>query len=137
MPQPDPLFSPPKTPPSVVPTDAGNHHGLWLLLALVLVAVNLRPALTSLAPVLRAVQEAMGLSAASAGLLTTLPILCLGLFAPLAYCVFGWLPTILQDRGVTPLLSGLYLSVSVMAMLLMTFTGLMGCLLAPLHTLWW
>lgn len=294
-----------------------GRHPLWLLLALILVALNLRPALTSLAPLLRAVQGAMGLSASTAGLLTTLPILCLGLFAPLAprlaqrfgsektvlavllllaagivlrslggasglfagtliagagigiigvllpgmvkrdfpekagmvtgiysmalctgaaaaagltvplrdffhdwrpalafwalpaviaalvwwpqqrraathlvatahadaslwrdrlawqvtlfmglqsalaYCVFGWLPTILQDRGITPLLSGLYLSVSVMmqvlsslaapwlasrhrdqsamamTMLLLTFTGLMGCLFAPVTTLWW
>lgn len=57
----------------------------WLLLfGLVLVALNLRPALSSLAPLLSAVSESVGLSAAEAGLLTTLPVLCLGLFAPLA-----------------------------------------------------
>ena len=49
-----------------------------------LVALNLRPALTSLAPVLKQVQQSLGLSATAAGLLTTLPVLCLGLFAPLA-----------------------------------------------------
>ncbi|MDR9751432.1 CynX/NimT family MFS transporter [Pseudomonas sp. SZMC_28357] len=57
----------------------------WLLLlGLVLVALNLRPALSSLAPMLSEVSRALGLSAAEAGLLTTLPVLCLGLFAPLA-----------------------------------------------------
>lgn len=57
----------------------------WLLLlGLVLVALNLRPALSSLAPLLNTVREHTGLSAAAAGLLTTLPVLCLGLFAPLA-----------------------------------------------------
>lgn len=57
----------------------------WLLLlGLVLVALNLRPALSSLAPLLNMVREHTGLSAAAAGLLTTLPVLCLGLFAPLA-----------------------------------------------------
>lgn len=57
----------------------------WLLLfGLVLVALNLRPALSSMAPLLSAVSESLGLSAAQAGLLTTLPVLCLGLFAPLA-----------------------------------------------------
>ena len=57
----------------------------WLLLlGLVLVALNLRPALSSMAPLLGEVSDRLGLSAAQAGLLTTLPVLCLGLFAPLA-----------------------------------------------------
>ncbi|NBA98053.1 MFS transporter [Pseudomonas sp. R5(2019)] len=57
----------------------------WLLLlGLVLVALNLRPALSSMAPLLSQVSESLDLSAAQAGLLTTLPVLCLGLFAPLA-----------------------------------------------------
>ncbi|MBK4992920.1 CynX/NimT family MFS transporter [Pseudomonas sp. S37] len=57
----------------------------WLLLlGLVLVALNLRPALSSMAPVLGQVSESLGLNASQAGLLTTLPVLCLGLFAPLA-----------------------------------------------------
>ncbi|WP_408980819.1 CynX/NimT family MFS transporter [Pseudomonas sp. B21-010] len=57
----------------------------WLLLlGLILVALNLRPALSSMAPLLSEVSRSLGLSAAQAGLLTTLPVLCLGLFAPLA-----------------------------------------------------
>lgn len=57
----------------------------WLLLlGLVLVALNLRPALSSMAPLLSLVSDSLGLSASQAGLLTTLPVLCLGLFAPLA-----------------------------------------------------
>ncbi|UVJ44913.1 CynX/NimT family MFS transporter [Pseudomonas sp. LS1212] len=57
----------------------------WLLLlGLILVALNLRPALSSMAPLLSDVSQSLGLSAAQAGLLTTLPVLCLGLFAPLA-----------------------------------------------------
>ena len=57
----------------------------WLLImGLILVAMNLRPALSSLSPLLSEVSASLGLSAARAGLLTTLPVLCLGLFAPLA-----------------------------------------------------
>lgn len=64
---------------------AGMAKRPWLLLlGLVLVALNLRPALSSMAPVLARVSEDLGLSASLAGLLTTLPVLCLGLFAPLA-----------------------------------------------------
>lgn len=61
-----------------------SGRALLLLLAIVLVALNLRPALSSLAPVLAAVRADTGLSGAAAGLLTTLPVLCLGLFAPAA-----------------------------------------------------
>lgn len=55
-----------------------------IVLLMVLVALNLRPALASLAPLLARVQAETGLSAAAIGALTTLPVLCLGLFAPLA-----------------------------------------------------
>lgn len=67
------------------PTPPAHPPCPWLLLlGLVLVALNLRPALSSLAPLLNTVRDGTGLSAAAAGLLTTLPVLCLGLFAPLA-----------------------------------------------------
>lgn len=55
-----------------------------LIAGLVLVSLNLRPALSSVSPVLAWIQASLGLSATAAGLLTTLPVLCLGLFAPLA-----------------------------------------------------
>lgn len=54
------------------------------LLILILVALNLRPALSSLAPLLDRITQDLGLSTLAAGLLTTLPVICLGLFAPLA-----------------------------------------------------
>ncbi|WP_306456397.1 MULTISPECIES: MFS transporter [unclassified Pseudomonas] len=70
---------------TVTLTPAPQPARTWLLLlGLVLVALNLRPALSSIAPLLNDVSVALGLSAADAGLLTTLPVLCLGLFAPLA-----------------------------------------------------
>lgn len=70
--------------PQEPPAPGRGREALWLLLALILVATNLRPALSSLAPVLRQVQDSLNLSSTTAGLLTTLPVLCLGLFAPLA-----------------------------------------------------
>lgn len=48
------------------------------------VGLNLRPAMSSVAPLLSRLQETAGLSPASAGILTTLPVLFLGLSAPLA-----------------------------------------------------
>lgn len=48
--------------------------------SLVLVAFNMRPALSSLGPVLPEAMRDTGLDPGSAGLLTTLPVLCLGIF---------------------------------------------------------
>jgi MFS transporter, CP family, cyanate transporter len=54
------------------------------VLALVLVALNLRPAIASVPPVLPDIQRDLGLSGTAAGALTALPVVCLGLFAPVA-----------------------------------------------------
>lgn len=53
-------------------------------LLIILVGLNLRPALSGLAPILELIQDELGFSSIAAGLLTTLPVLCLGIFAPLA-----------------------------------------------------
>jgi CP family cyanate transporter-like MFS transporter len=55
-----------------------------LVAAIVAVALNQRPAVVSVAPVLRDLRADTGLSAAMAGLLTTVPVLCFGAFAPIA-----------------------------------------------------
>jgi len=55
-----------------------------LLAALLLAAVNLRPAITSLSPVIERIAEELALSRAFISLSTALPVLCMGLLAPLA-----------------------------------------------------
>src|SRR3954447_3274253 len=55
-----------------------------LVAAIILVALNQRPAVVGVAPVLTALRADTGLSSTLAGLLTTLPVLCFGAFAPLA-----------------------------------------------------
>jgi MFS transporter, CP family, cyanate transporter len=62
-----------------------------LVVSLIMVALNLRPALSSVAPVLPEIMRDTGLSAAGAGLLTTAPVLCLGLFGPLAPVISRWM----------------------------------------------
>ena len=54
------------------------------LIAFVLIALNLRTVITSLPPLLADVRADLGLSAALAGLLTTLPLLAFGALAPVA-----------------------------------------------------
>ena len=51
---------------------------------IVLIALNLRPAFSTVAPVLPEIMADTGLSATGASVLTTAPVLCLGLFGPLA-----------------------------------------------------
>ena len=55
-----------------------------MAVALVAVAANLRVAITSVPPLLDAISADLRLSHAAAGALTTLPVLCMGLFAPVA-----------------------------------------------------
>ena len=71
---------------------AGERAGPVVLVAIVLLAINLRTVLASLSPLVADVRADLGLSAAAAGLLTTLPILCLGAFAPLAPRLAGRVP---------------------------------------------
>ena len=78
----------PSTPPSSTPLAAGAvavptpaTHPLLLAASLLLMAFNLRPVFGSLSVVLPEIMQSTGLSATGASFLTTLPIICLGLFA--------------------------------------------------------
>ncbi|KQU68509.1 MFS transporter [Phycicoccus sp. Root563] len=55
-----------------------------MALGLVAVAVNLRTAMASVPPVVASIGTDLGLSNAALGALTTLPVLCMGAFAPMA-----------------------------------------------------
>lgn len=56
----------------------------WTLLGLVLLTINLRAAITGVAPVLGDLRHSLGLSGVQVSVLTTLPVVCLGVFAALA-----------------------------------------------------
>ncbi|MGY1730979.1 MFS transporter [Geodermatophilus sp. SYSU D01045] len=66
---------------------AASPGGRLLLAAVLLTALNLRGAIAAVGPVLDDVRGDLGLSAAAAGLLTTLPVLCFALLAPAAAAV--------------------------------------------------
>lgn len=61
-------------------------------LGMMLVAFNMRPALTTVGPLLDAIRDETGLTASGAAFLTTLPVLCLGLA-----CMLG--PIIVRRTG--------------------------------------
>lgn len=52
--------------------------------ALFVASLNLRPAITSVSPLLETIRSELGMSGLAASLLTTLPVLCMGVFAPTA-----------------------------------------------------
>ncbi|ANI37998.1 CynX/NimT family MFS transporter [Mycolicibacterium vaccae] len=77
-----PMIVDPHTTAGPVPTVAG---GALLAMAVVLAALNLRPAVTSIATLLHDIRGDLGMSATWAGLVTTMPALCFagaGLAAP-------------------------------------------------------
>ena len=68
--------------PSTRPRPAALRPGWAALVVVVAVALNLRPAITAVPPLLDAIRSDLGLSGTGAGLLTALPVVCMGLFAP-------------------------------------------------------
>lgn len=79
-----------------------NHarfRSALLAAGVVLIAINLRPAAAAIGPVLNRIQSDTGLSSGWAGALTTLPVLCFGLLAPLA-------PVLARRLGVRTALAG-------------------------------
>ena len=83
----------------------------WAVVAaLVLVAANLRTLMASLPPLAETIRADLDLSSAWMGVLTTLPVLCMGLLAPVANQVarrVGTAPAV--GGGITLVLAGLVL----------------------------
>jgi len=58
--------------------------GMLTVVALCAAALNLRPAINSIAPLLETLRHDLGMSGSLASLLTSIPVLCMGLFSPVA-----------------------------------------------------
>lgn len=71
-----------------------------IIFAIFLVSINLRPAVTSVGPILSTIQDALNVSSTHMSLLTSIPVFCMGLFAPIAVPIqkkygYRWSITIL------------------------------------------
>lgn len=74
-----------------------RHSRQFLFIAILLLGINLRPILAVIGPLLDQIQQATGLDDSQAGLLTTLPILAMGICALYG----GWLQRHLGEyRGI-------------------------------------
>ncbi|MFX4740534.1 MFS transporter, partial [Acinetobacter baumannii] len=75
-----------------------------------LVAFNLRPALSTVGPLLATIRDGTGLGAGGAAILTTLPVLCLGIACALAAPLIRRIgPDLAVLAGSTILVAGLTL----------------------------
>lgn len=98
-------------------------RNIYLLAAIFLAALNLRPVITSVAPLLQTIQSSTGMSAVAASLLTTLPVLCMGLFAAVATTIrdrFGLERTIFIALGLVTAATALRGVVSSETVLILT-----------------
>jgi CP family cyanate transporter-like MFS transporter len=74
---------------AAAPRAVARRDGFLLLGALLLAAVALRPQLVGAGPLVEQIQDDLGVSHSVVGLVATIPVLCMGLFAPLAGQVSG------------------------------------------------
>jgi MFS transporter, CP family, cyanate transporter len=70
-----------------------RRHAVFVLLSLFAIAIALRPQIVAIGPLLPEIQGDLGISHAVAGLLGTIPVLCMGLFAPPAPYLLGHVGT--------------------------------------------
>jgi CP family cyanate transporter-like MFS transporter len=73
-----------KKTPATSASGRSRLRGFLLVLGIVLLAANLRPALTGVAPLIGQIRAETGISNGVAGLLTTLPLLAFGMLSPIA-----------------------------------------------------
>lgn len=83
-----------------------------IIFAIFAISINLRPAITSIGPMLETIREQLSLSNAQVSLLTSVPVICMGIFASLA-------PVLNRKLG-------LKLTMYIMLILIGVTTGLRG-----------
>lgn len=71
-------------PPATGARRSGLGVSWWTGAAIILVSLNLRPAVVGVGPLLSQIRADQSLSATAGGVLTALPVLCFGLLAPVA-----------------------------------------------------
>lgn len=80
----EPLIAVDRADPLPLTKSAPTGSRLLLGISLVLIALNLRPVFSSVSALLPEIMQSTGMQPGAASLMTTLPVLCLGLFAPFA-----------------------------------------------------
>lgn len=66
------------------PSELTTKKSILLIIAIFAVSINMRPAITSIGPLLDTIRGHLSLTNAQVSLLTALPVICMGVFASLA-----------------------------------------------------
>jgi MFS transporter, CP family, cyanate transporter len=104
-----------------------STYAYLFIAGIVLVAFNLRPAITSLGPLVGLIQEDVGLAHWSAGLLMSLPLIIFSIMSPLVPKIASRLSNELtMGLGLTTLLIGIVIRTIPTAFFLFTGTILVG-----------
>jgi CP family cyanate transporter-like MFS transporter len=115
-----------------------GRPAVGLLVALFAAALALRPEIVGVGPLLPDIQDDLGVSHAVAGLLGTIPVLCMGLFAPPAPYLLEWVGSRTAIFGALALIGAAGIARAVapgaVAVILLTFPvgigiGLAGALM--------
>ncbi len=84
----------PASPPASTATPRRRlHRPILLIVGIMLIAANLRAALTSVGPLLEQIQQQLALSATAAGLINSLPLILFAILSPLT-------PTLAKRIGI-------------------------------------
>jgi CP family cyanate transporter-like MFS transporter len=99
-----------------------------LVIGLLLTSLTLRPQIVGVGPLVPEIQRAMDMSHAFTGLLVTIPVLCLGIFAPVAPVIAGRIGAInaVTGAGLLIALAGMARAVVPGSTGLILFTFLVG-----------
>jgi MFS transporter, CP family, cyanate transporter len=107
----------------------------FFLIALLLVAANLRASLTGVGPLLTAIQAELSLTATAAGLLGSLPLLMFAVFAPLARLGERFGTERLVLGGLVALVAGILLRSEGHVISLFAGTAILGAAIAMTNVL--
>ncbi|MDO5739981.1 MAG: MFS transporter [Ornithinimicrobium sp.] len=106
---------------------AGSRLPVLALVAVVIVGLNLRGPIAAVAPVLEEISQDVGLTSTTAGLLTTLPVLCFATLAPIAAALGRrFAPAQAVALGLVVMIVGLVLRVLGGSVLLLVGTVVIG-----------
>lgn len=64
--------------------EINKRNTVFMIFAIFAISINMRPAITSIGPMLETIREQLSLSNAQVSLLTAVPVICMGIFAMLA-----------------------------------------------------
>ncbi|HJF34308.1 MAG TPA: MFS transporter [Sporosarcina psychrophila] len=67
-----------------MPRKISKRNSFFIIFSIFAISINMRPAITSIGPMLETIREQLTLSNAQVSLLTAVPVICMGIFATMA-----------------------------------------------------